>query len=283
MGRGVQRWSSSALDCGMMQGCMQGAPVLLRQRLPGRAAWGAAQAGSGVTELACPWPWHRPTPGFGCLFWLRTGNAMLESDAVRKIGFTGSTAVGKQLMAGAAATVKRVSLELARLPPPGSGCALRTCAERGDSSPGALLWHHCVKLLPAPPRSAASHARWPALNGNSSVRPPQGLSSAHQHDWHPARGGQTPGSPTPRPVLSPVPARARAATRPTSSSTTRMWTRRRPASSPRPSAMPARPASAPTASSCRRAGARRAPQAQAVPGMRRTGHACALMCFVAVI
>ncbi len=41
---------------------------------------------------------------------------MLESDAVRKIGFTGSTAVGKQLMAGAAATVKRVSLELARLP-----------------------------------------------------------------------------------------------------------------------------------------------------------------------
>jgi hypothetical protein len=31
---------------------------------------------------------------------------------VRKIGFTGSTAVGKGLMAAAAATVKRVSLEL---------------------------------------------------------------------------------------------------------------------------------------------------------------------------
>lgn len=31
---------------------------------------------------------------------------------MRKIGFTGSTAVGKQLMAGAADTVKRVSLEL---------------------------------------------------------------------------------------------------------------------------------------------------------------------------
>jgi acyl-CoA reductase-like NAD-dependent aldehyde dehydrogenase len=37
---------------------------------------------------------------------------MLESDTVRKIGFTGSTAVGKVLFAGAAATVKRVSLEL---------------------------------------------------------------------------------------------------------------------------------------------------------------------------
>ena len=37
---------------------------------------------------------------------------MLESEAVRKIGFTGSTAVGKQLMAGAAQTVKKVSLEL---------------------------------------------------------------------------------------------------------------------------------------------------------------------------
>ena len=40
------------------------------------------------------------------------GNKLLESDVVRKIGFTGSTAVGKKLMAGAADTVKRVSLEL---------------------------------------------------------------------------------------------------------------------------------------------------------------------------
>jgi len=31
---------------------------------------------------------------------------------VRKIGFTGSTGVGKALMAGAANTLKRVSLEL---------------------------------------------------------------------------------------------------------------------------------------------------------------------------
>ncbi|KAK9907600.1 hypothetical protein WJX75_006819 [Coccomyxa subellipsoidea] len=40
------------------------------------------------------------------------GDTLLESDAVRKIGFTGSTRVGKLLFAGAANTVKRVSLEL---------------------------------------------------------------------------------------------------------------------------------------------------------------------------
>lgn len=40
------------------------------------------------------------------------GHAMLSSETVRKIGFTGSTAVGKTLMAQAANTVKRVSLEL---------------------------------------------------------------------------------------------------------------------------------------------------------------------------
>lgn len=40
------------------------------------------------------------------------GEAFLESEHVRKIAFTGSTRVGKLLMAGAARTVKRVSLEL---------------------------------------------------------------------------------------------------------------------------------------------------------------------------
>jgi len=40
------------------------------------------------------------------------GETMLASETVRKIGFTGSTAVGKMLMAGAANTVKKVSLEL---------------------------------------------------------------------------------------------------------------------------------------------------------------------------
>ncbi|PON60070.1 Succinylglutamate-semialdehyde dehydrogenase [Parasponia andersonii] len=40
------------------------------------------------------------------------GDALLTSPQVRKITFTGSTAVGKKLMAGAAGSVKRVSLEL---------------------------------------------------------------------------------------------------------------------------------------------------------------------------
>ncbi|XP_073274222.1 succinate-semialdehyde dehydrogenase, mitochondrial-like isoform X1 [Primulina huaijiensis] len=40
------------------------------------------------------------------------GEALLASTQVKTISFTGSTAVGKKLMAGAAATVKKVSLEL---------------------------------------------------------------------------------------------------------------------------------------------------------------------------
>ncbi|KAL6546932.1 Succinate-semialdehyde dehydrogenase, mitochondrial [Orobanche minor] len=40
------------------------------------------------------------------------GETLLASPQVRKITFTGSTAVGKKLMAGAAETVKKVSLEL---------------------------------------------------------------------------------------------------------------------------------------------------------------------------
>ena len=35
-----------------------------------------------------------------------SGQEMVANEAVRKIGFTGSTAVGKILMAGAASTVK---------------------------------------------------------------------------------------------------------------------------------------------------------------------------------
>lgn len=40
------------------------------------------------------------------------GDALLSSAKIRKITFTGSTAVGKKLMAGSANTVKKVSLEL---------------------------------------------------------------------------------------------------------------------------------------------------------------------------
>jgi succinate-semialdehyde dehydrogenase/glutarate-semialdehyde dehydrogenase len=40
------------------------------------------------------------------------GHALLESEIVRKLSFTGSTPVGKKLMAAAAPTVKKLSLEL---------------------------------------------------------------------------------------------------------------------------------------------------------------------------
>ncbi len=40
------------------------------------------------------------------------GKALMESDAVRKVSFTGSTEVGKLLIAQSAATVKKLSLEL---------------------------------------------------------------------------------------------------------------------------------------------------------------------------
>ncbi|XP_038978752.1 succinate-semialdehyde dehydrogenase, mitochondrial-like [Phoenix dactylifera] len=40
------------------------------------------------------------------------GDTLLQSTKVRKITFTGSTAVGKKLLAGSANTVKRISLEL---------------------------------------------------------------------------------------------------------------------------------------------------------------------------
>ena len=40
------------------------------------------------------------------------GQRFVDHPAVRKICFTGSTAVGKQIMAGAADQVKRVTLEL---------------------------------------------------------------------------------------------------------------------------------------------------------------------------
>ncbi len=53
---------------------------------------------------------------------LAAAEELMKSDAVRKIGFTGSTRVGKMLMSQAAATVKKVSFLLpACLLLPGAG------------------------------------------------------------------------------------------------------------------------------------------------------------------
>ena len=44
------------------------------------------------------------------------GEALVDSPLVRKLGFTGSTKVGKYLMERCAATVKRISMELGAFP-----------------------------------------------------------------------------------------------------------------------------------------------------------------------
>ncbi|CAN6457276.1 unnamed protein product [Victoria cruziana] len=62
------------------------------------------------------------------------GDTLLASPQVRKITFTGSTAVGKKLMAGAAETVKKVSLELGGNAP----CIVFDDAELDIAVKGAL-------------------------------------------------------------------------------------------------------------------------------------------------
>ncbi|WOH00713.1 hypothetical protein DCAR_0520087 [Daucus carota subsp. sativus] len=62
------------------------------------------------------------------------GDALLESTQVRKVTFTGSTAVGKNLMAAAAGTVKKVSLELGG----NARCIIFDDAELGVAVKGTL-------------------------------------------------------------------------------------------------------------------------------------------------
>ena len=47
-------------------------------------------------------------PGLGAV----TGDALTEHDGIRKIAFTGSTAIGKRIMSRASKNMKRVNLEL---------------------------------------------------------------------------------------------------------------------------------------------------------------------------
>jgi len=61
------------------------------------------------------------------------GGALLASPTVRKLGFTGSTAVGRLLYAGSAATVKRLSLEL------GGNAACVVCADADVDGAAAAI------------------------------------------------------------------------------------------------------------------------------------------------
>lgn len=73
-----------------------------------------------LTSLALAWLWEKAGGPKGVVNVVPTsrelvqevGNVLTTEEAVRKVSFTGSTAVGKQLLRQAASTVKRTSMEL---------------------------------------------------------------------------------------------------------------------------------------------------------------------------
>lgn len=73
-----------------------------------------------LTSLALAWLWQKAGGPSGVLNVVPTsrdlvpevGDVLTSHLDVRKISFTGSTAVGKQLLRQAAGTVKRTSMEL---------------------------------------------------------------------------------------------------------------------------------------------------------------------------
>lgn len=73
-----------------------------------------------LTALALAWLWEQAGGPKGVVNVVPTprelvqevGNVLTTDEAVRKISFTGSTAVGKQLLRQAASTVKKTSMEL---------------------------------------------------------------------------------------------------------------------------------------------------------------------------
>lgn len=73
-----------------------------------------------LTALALAWLWERAGGPKGVVNVVPTprelvqevGNVLTTDEAVRKISFTGSTAVGKHLLKQAAGTVKKTSMEL---------------------------------------------------------------------------------------------------------------------------------------------------------------------------
>lgn len=73
-----------------------------------------------LTSLALAWLWEKAGGPKGVVNVVPTprdlvqevGNVLTTDEAVRKVSFTGSTAVGKQLLRQAASTVKSTSMEL---------------------------------------------------------------------------------------------------------------------------------------------------------------------------
>lgn len=73
-----------------------------------------------LTALALAWLWEKAGGPKGVVNVVPTprelvqevGNVLTTDEAIRKVSFTGSTAVGKQLLRQAASTVKSTSMEL---------------------------------------------------------------------------------------------------------------------------------------------------------------------------
>uniref|UniRef100_A0A251VKT8 Putative aldehyde/histidinol dehydrogenase n=1 Tax=Helianthus annuus TaxID=4232 RepID=A0A251VKT8_HELAN len=97
------------------------------------------------------------------------GVSLLESTQVRKITFTGSTGVGKKLMAGASETVKKVSLELGRNAPciifddADLELAVKVCQLNSitlDNNVYAQIEYLCKKAVPGATGSSATGATY---------------------------------------------------------------------------------------------------------------------------
>ncbi|WP_236791874.1 aldehyde dehydrogenase [Amycolatopsis sp. GM8] len=104
----ITAWNFPLLLCGwkMAPALAAGCPVVFKasEETPLSALWLAELA----TEVGLPPGVLNVVPGLGA----EAGAALVSHPDVRKLSFTGSTAVGKQIARGAADLVKRVTLEL---------------------------------------------------------------------------------------------------------------------------------------------------------------------------
>lgn len=99
-----------------------------------------------MTSLALAWLWEEAGGPKGVVNVVPTprelvqevGNVLTTDEAVRKVSFTGSTAVGKQLLRQAASTVKSTSMEL------GGNAPFVVREQRCVFEPVVILFALCV-------------------------------------------------------------------------------------------------------------------------------------------
>jgi hypothetical protein len=96
------------------------------------------------------------------------GGEMTSSPLVRKLGFTGSTEVGKLLMAQCARGLKRISLELGGNAP----FVVFDDADLDEAVAGALICKFATPARPASPRTGCSSSRGSTTPSSSASRTP---------------------------------------------------------------------------------------------------------------